>query len=105
MRILLDECVHAGVREAFPGLFVSTVREMGWQNSPDGALLRLAEPHFDVLVTIARNLEYQQPLGRFHLGFVIVSVRSNELIHYRPLFASMQTAVEGIGPGEVRRVG
>lgn len=105
MRILLDECVHAGVREAFPDHAVSTVREMRWESSQDGALLRLAEEHFDVFVTIDRNLEYQQPLGRFQLGFVIVRVRSNELGHYRPLFAAMQTAVDGIGRGEVRRVG
>jgi len=43
MRILLDECVNPRVRAAFPGHMVKTVREMGWQGTTNGKLLRLAE--------------------------------------------------------------
>lgn len=57
MRILLDECVHAGVRAAFPGYSVSTVTEAGWRGGKDGSLLGLAERGFDVFVTIDRKFE------------------------------------------------
>ncbi len=56
MRILLDECVNAGVKAAFPGHAVKTVSEIGWQGSKDGPLLAYAQGSFDVFVTIDRKL-------------------------------------------------
>jgi predicted nuclease of predicted toxin-antitoxin system len=52
MRILLDECVNPRLKEAFPGHDVRSTHEMGWNNSPDGKLLRLAQADFDVFLTI-----------------------------------------------------
>lgn len=40
MRILLDECVHIGVKADFSGHIVKTVTEIGWASSKDG-------PHID----------------------------------------------------------
>ncbi len=62
MRILLDECVNPRLKEAVPGHDVKTVREMGWQGFTNGQLLDVAEPQFDVFLTLDRNLEYQQNL-------------------------------------------
>lgn len=56
MRILLDECVHAGVRAAFPGHSVKTVVDAGWRSSQDGPLLELAAVRFDVFVTNRREV-------------------------------------------------
>ena len=74
MRILLDECIHAGVRAAFPGHSVSTVSEAAWRSSKDNTLPGLAEREFDVSVTIDRKLEHQIDLRRFALAFVMVRV-------------------------------
>ena len=57
MRILLDECVNAGVKAAFPGHAVRTVTEISWRGSKDDLLLARAENLFDVFVTIDRRLE------------------------------------------------
>ena len=101
MPILLDECVHAGVRAAFPGHSVSTVRESGWRGSKDGSLLGLAERGFDVFVTIDRTLERQIDLRKFALAFIIVRVVSNTLEAYLPSFDRLLQAVETVRKGEV----
>jgi hypothetical protein len=105
VRILLDECVHAGVRPAFPGHAVSTVTEAGWRGSKDDSLLRLAERGFDVFVTIDRKFGHQFNLHEFALGFVIVRVTTNTLAAYVPSFDRLRQAVETIGKREVIHLG
>ncbi len=101
---MLDECVNAGVRNAFPGHAVSTVSESGWRSSEDGPLLALAETRFDVFVTVDRNLEYQNNLKCLALGFVIVRVRTNEINSYEPLFRQLNEAAGRVRAGEVIHV-
>ena len=60
MRVLLDECVPRTLREQLPGHEVKTVAQSGWTGVKNGELLRLAAERFDVLLTVDRNLEYQQ---------------------------------------------
>lgn len=105
MRILLDECVHVGVKAAFTGHDVKTVTEIGWRSSKDGPLLTLAQEEFDVFVTIDRNLEHQQNLAKLKIGFVIVRVPRNELHHFLPLFEQLRTAAETVNAGQVVHVG
>jgi hypothetical protein len=105
VRILLDECVNAGVRHALPGHIVRTVTEVGWSAVPDGPLLELAQTEFDVFVTIDRNMERQNNLSKLSLGFVVARVRSNELSSYRPLFDQMKEAAETVRGGEIIHVG
>ena len=104
MRILLDECVNAGVCKAFPGHRVKTVAQTGWRSTDDGPLLVLAQQQFDVFVTIDRNLEHQQNLKKFSLRFVVVQVRSNEITSYLPLFAQLNEAAESVHAGQVIHV-
>ena len=100
MRILLDECVNAGVCKAFPGHVVRTVAQEGWAGTQDSALLMLAQERFDVFVTIDRNLEHQQNLRKFNLGFVVVHVRNNEISSYVHLFEQIKAAVENVRAGQ-----
>lgn len=104
MRILLDECVHVGVKAAFSGHIVKSVTETSWRSSKDGPLLAFAQDEFDVFVTIDRNLEHQQNLARLKLGFVVVRVPSNELAYYLPLFKQLRTASETVKKGAVTYV-
>ena len=104
MRILLDECVNAGVRAAFPKHPVRTVAEMGWQSRKDPELLLDAERSFDVFVTIDRKIELQQDLTRFRLGFVIARVRSNLIAEFLPIFEQLREAAEKVKPGEIIQV-
>ena len=101
MRILLDECVHVGVRAPFPGHSVSTVTEAGWRGAKDGSLIALAERGFDVFVTIDRKFEHQIDLSAIAMGFVIIGVTSNTLAAYVPDFDRLREAVETVRKGEV----
>lgn len=60
MRVLFDECVPRALRTELPGHEVKTVAEAGWAGAKNGTLLQLATKDFDVLLTVDRNLEYQQ---------------------------------------------
>ena len=89
MRILLDECVHAGVRAAFPGHEVRTVSEIGRQSSADGPLLTIAQRSFDVFVTIDRSLRHQQEIANLQLAVIVVrgALTLTCLNHHRhPIF-------------------
>jgi hypothetical protein len=50
-------------------IFARTLR---WEGVQNGELLRRAAGRFDVLVTMDRNLEIQQPLARQPFGIVLV---------------------------------
>ena len=65
MRILLDECVPAGLRRELIGHKVQTVAYAGWSNAKNGTLLRLVadSDQFDVFVTVDKNLPLQQELS------------------------------------------
>jgi hypothetical protein len=101
VRILLDECVNAGVKAAFPGHTVRTVTEISWRSSKDGPLLAYAEDAFDVFVTIDRKLERQHDLKRLRLGFVVAHVPNNELASYQPIFDELLSAAATVQPGEL----
>lgn len=101
MRILLDECVHAGVRAAFSGYVTKTVANMGWRSTQDQELLSLAQEKFTVFVTIDRNLVRQLDLDKLKIGIILVRVRSNMLACYQPLFDELRLAAELVKPGKV----
>ena len=50
---------------------VKTVAEVGWAGIKNGELLRLAATQFDVLLTVDRNLEYQQNLAAVALAVIV----------------------------------
>jgi len=56
MHILLDECLPRKLKRELLGHRVATVPEQGWASIKNGALLRLAEPLFDVFITADQNL-------------------------------------------------
>ncbi len=100
MRILLDECVPARVKHAFPGHSVQTVSEAGWRSAQDPSLLAFAERHFDVFVTADRSLSKQNDLKRFLLGFVIAAVPNNRLESFEAIYDEMRAAIATVPAGE-----
>ena len=78
---------------------------MGWTAITNGELLALASKHFDVFVTVDRNLSFQQNLGAFGIGVVVLQARSNRLADLTPLMPRVIAAIEGVHPGVVALVG
>lgn len=86
MKILLDECVTKHLKPHLIGHQFLTVRELGWSGVKNGKLLTLCvENEFDILLTIDKNLQYQQHLGNYPLTIVIfnsISSKVEELIEF-----------------------
>jgi len=76
MRVLLDECVPPALGKELPGHEIKTVAEAGWAGVKNGELLQLAAKQFDLLLTIDRNLEYQQNFAGLALAVIVVQLRA-----------------------------
>ena len=101
MKILLDECVDWRLLRDLPSHDAKTVRQMGWTETDNGALLTLAEQNFDVLVTTDKNLSFQQDVGRFNIGVVVLRARSARLRHRRELVPALLKLLPDVKSGEV----
>jgi predicted nuclease of predicted toxin-antitoxin system len=104
MRLLLDECVPARLHRALPSHEVSTVVIEGWSGVKNGELLGLAAPNFDVLVTVDKNLPYQQNSTTLALPVVLLDAVSNELSHLLPLVPRLERALMTLNPGSFIRI-
>ena len=105
MRILLDECVDWRLLRDLAGLDVKTVRQMGWTETKNGALLTLAATHFDVFVTVDKNLSFQQNIDALPFAVVVLSGRSSRLKDLRTLIPELRQILACLRPGEVRVIG
>ena len=72
MRVFLDECVDWRLARDIVGHDVKTARQMGWTTIKNGELLNLAAEHFDVFVTVDRNLSFQQNLIALPIAVVVI---------------------------------
>jgi predicted nuclease of predicted toxin-antitoxin system len=105
VRVLLDENLPVGLSGYLEHHHVETVSSRGWAGIKNGELLRRATGEFDVLVTMDRNLKDQQPLAAQSFGVVLVRAASNRIAELIPLVPEILNAIDGIKPGELRRVG
>ena len=73
---------------------------MGWAGVKNSRLLRLAEKHFDVFITVDSNLPRQQHLTDFKIAVIILNVPSNSLAHCMPLVPQILSALDRVKKGE-----
>lgn len=86
MRALLDECVPRRLRRELREISVSTVADEGWLGRRNGALLRsLREAGFTHLITVDRNLAFQQNIAVSEVGVVVLHAPTNRIADLRPL--------------------
>jgi len=104
MRVLLDECVPRALREQLLGHDVKTVAESGWAGVKNGELLRLAARRLDALLTVDRNLEYQQNFVGAAVAVIVMQVPSNDIATLRPLMPKVLEALSGAERGKVTKV-
>jgi hypothetical protein len=103
---LLDECVPKRLRRDLPGLDVSTVADQGWLGRRNGDLLRsMAEAGFTHLVTVDRNLMFQQNVAAAGVAILVVHARTNRITDLRPLMAQVAATLPTVAPGQVVHVG
>ena len=73
MKLLFDECVVHDLKRDLAGHEVSTVLEAGFGGLENGQLLRAATGKYDVLITVDRNLPFQQNPGSLQIAVLISS--------------------------------
>ncbi len=100
MKLLLDECVDQRLRAHLQEHEVTTVAEMGWSTFKDGELLSTAQHQFDTLITVDRNLPYQQYLPKFKIAVIILRARTNRLADLVPLVPLLLAALPTAPVGE-----
>ncbi len=105
MRILIDENLPRKLAAHLAGHECRTVVECGWPGKKNGELLALAEHMFDVLLTLDKNLPYQQNLDSVRIAVLILHARSNRIPDLLPLLPDCIAALETIQPRQVVRVG
>jgi methionine aminopeptidase len=67
-------------QRAASGFDCTTVEEAGWSVKENSELLALADASFDVLVTIDRNLRYQQNLTGHGIALLIMRAGANRVV-------------------------
>jgi predicted nuclease of predicted toxin-antitoxin system len=100
VKVLLDECLDWRLARHIVGHEVKTARQMGWAAITNGELLKLASEHFDVFVTVDRNLAFQQNL--VVLPILVVVLRAKTL---QPLVPHLLEKIDVLRPGTVYLVG
>jgi hypothetical protein len=99
VKVLLDECVDWRLARDIVGHDVKTARQMGWTTIKNGELLALATEHFDVFVTVDRNLSFQQNLVSLSIAVVVFLAQTNRLADLRPLVPKLLAAIASAPPG------
>jgi hypothetical protein len=105
VKILLDECVDWRLGRDLAGHDVKTAQQMGWMTIRNGELLTLASQHFDVFVTVDRNLAYQQNLAAYSISVVVLLARSNRLADLKTLLPKLLKAIDNAKPHVLELVG
>ena len=105
MKILIDENLPRKLATHLEGHECRTVVDCGWSGKKNGELLALADPRFDVLLTLDKNLPYQQNLDSLRVAVLIIHARSNRIVDLLPLLPECLAALGTIRSGHVVRIG
>jgi hypothetical protein len=81
MKLLLDENLPRKLKYLFPPEHsISTVQENGWSSKKNGELLGLMTLNgFDGLITLDKNLRFQQNIARFPLKIFVLEAPGNKI--------------------------
>lgn len=103
MRLLLDECVVRDLKRDLAGHETSTVVEAGF-GVENGQLLRAAAGKYDVLITVDRNLPFQQNIGSLQIAVIILTSKGITYADLKPLVPKILNQLTAIQPGQIYRV-
>jgi hypothetical protein len=89
MRVLLDQCTPAPIRDYLTKHHVSTAYEQGWGTLLNGNLIKAAEDGgFDVLLTADSHMTNQLNLSQVRLAVVVLSTN-----HWKSILAAIKSVV------------
>ncbi|MGI8883965.1 MAG: DUF5615 family PIN-like protein [Pyrinomonadaceae bacterium] len=102
MKLLLDECLPRKLKQEFGGHEVFTIDEAGFKGLKNGKLIRAAsETGFEVLISVDKNIEYQQSKINLPLAVLVLSAKTNRIESLLPLMAEALKVLGNIKTGEI----
>lgn len=105
-RILLDECVPRRLLRQLIGINASHASSEGWAGRRNGDLLGLMRGGgFEVLVTVDRNLHFQQNVAASGIAVIVLHAKSNRVSDLTPLLSALREVLATAEAGAVAHVG
>lgn len=93
------------MRRYLADLPLSHVLDEGWAGQRNGALLRLmVESGFTTLITVDRNLAYQQNVAAAGVSVIVLHAHGNRTDDLAPLVPALRVALSDAKQGEVRHL-
>jgi predicted nuclease of predicted toxin-antitoxin system len=98
MKLLLDEQIPRRLSRHFPDEFtVDHVQQLGWEETKNGALLKLASSAgYDALISADKNMTYQQNEHELPISVVILRVYRLKLEELAPLIPETLTRLKNL---------
>jgi predicted nuclease of predicted toxin-antitoxin system len=104
VKLLLDECVTRRLKREFANHEVHTVDEAGLKGLENGDLLKAAAGKYEVLVTVDRNLPYQQNISGLDIAILVLTAKRNSYVRLKPLMPRALIALESLKAGDITRI-
>lgn len=101
VRVLLDACVPHWLRNDLAEFEVETSHYAGLDKVTNGVLLAQIEGRYDVLVTLDRNMTYQQKLVGRAISVVVLRPSDQAAASMRALLPELKTKIACAVPGMV----
>ena len=104
MKILLDENTPKKLKFRLAEFEVFRVQELGWTSIKNGNLVKLMlENDIRVLITLDRNLQYQQNFEKYPITLIVFKTRKGKYEDIEPLLPKLKTILhevfEDLKPG------
>jgi hypothetical protein len=78
---------------------------MGWGGIGNGELLARAANEFDALISVDKNLQYQQNPDTLPITVIVLDAKSNELPYLLPLIPKLEEALAHLPARTFVRIG
>ena len=91
-KVLLDENLPVRIKYRLQDICeIYTVNDKGWNALENGDLIDAMQKNpFDYLVTSDKNLQYQQNLSKYSIGFIILNVTDNNYETVLPMLEKIK---------------
>jgi predicted nuclease of predicted toxin-antitoxin system len=104
VKLLLDECVTRHLKRDLSSHEVHTVEDAGLKGLENGELLKAASGAYEVLITVDRNIPYQQNIAGLNIAILILAAKRNSYVRLKPLIPRALSALETMTVGDVIRI-
>ena len=102
MKILLDECITKTLKKHLVNHTVFTVANMNWLGKKNGNLMKSAIAEgFDILLTIDKNLQFQNNITEYNIVIVIFDSKNSKLESLLPFIPVFEKLISSFEKGKV----